>query len=206
MAKSADESAGDATHAGRVDTLTAIEAAEEHARLADEIRAHDKRYYQKDAPSVSDAAYDALRQRLQALEAAFPDLVTPDSPTQTVGAAPSEAFAEARHAVPMLSLDNAFSDEDVADFAARIRRFLRPQLVPMVLQCLGRGGEHFRCNVAKPKPPEVPARGALCVPNTPNEKAKHLGRTLRLHEGRGGKKGNEARRAMGQPCAKMATE
>ena len=125
MAKSADTSGRDAAQAGRVDTLTAVEAAEEHARLADEIRAHDKRYYQKDAPSVSDAEYDALRQRLQALEAAFPDLVTPDSPTQTVGTAPSEAFAEARHAVPMLSLDNAFSDEDVADFAARIRRFLR---------------------------------------------------------------------------------
>ncbi|WP_453958282.1 NAD-dependent DNA ligase LigA [Amorphus suaedae] len=125
VAKSADTSEGDDTPTGRVDTLTAVEAAEEHARLADEIRAHDKRYYQKDAPTVSDAAYDALRRRLQALEAAFPDLVTPDSPSQTVGAAPSEAFAEARHAVPMLSLDNAFSDEDVADFAARIRRFLR---------------------------------------------------------------------------------
>ncbi|MFC3691901.1 NAD-dependent DNA ligase LigA [Chenggangzhangella methanolivorans] len=101
------------------------DAAAEHAKLADEIRAHDRRYYQDDAPIVSDADYDALRQKLNALEAAFPDLVTADSPSQTVGAAPSEAFAKVRHAVPMLSLGNAFKDEDVAEFAARIRRFLQ---------------------------------------------------------------------------------
>ena len=125
MAKSADETAEEGGSETRADRLTAVEAAGEHAQIAAEIREHDKRYYREDAPSVSDAEYDALRQRLQALEAAFPDLVTPDSPTQTVGVAPSEAFAEARHAVPMLSLDNAFSDEDVSDFVARIRRFLR---------------------------------------------------------------------------------
>ncbi|MDQ0315329.1 DNA ligase (NAD+) [Amorphus orientalis] len=108
-----------------VSDLGRAEAEAEVARLADEIRAHDKRYYQQDAPSVSDADYDALRRRLEAIEAAFPDLIQPDSPTQTVGAAPSDAFSEVRHAVPMLSLDNAFSDEDVVDFVARIRRFLR---------------------------------------------------------------------------------
>ncbi|GBD49051.1 NAD-dependent DNA ligase LigA [Methylopila sp. Yamaguchi] len=100
------------------------DAAAEHARLAHEIRAHDKRYYQDDAPTIDDAGYDALRRRLQALEAQFPELKTPDSPTETVGAAPSDAFAKVRHAVPMLSLANAFSDEDVAEFIARVRRFL----------------------------------------------------------------------------------
>lgn len=101
------------------------DAAAEHARLVEEIRAHDRRYYQDDAPTVSDADYDALRRRLNALEAAFPDLVTADSPSQTVGAAPSEAFAKVRHAVPMLSLGNAFKDEDVEEFSARVRRFLQ---------------------------------------------------------------------------------
>ncbi|GLK81368.1 NAD-dependent DNA ligase LigA [Methylopila turkensis] len=100
------------------------DAAAEHARLADEIRGHDRRYYQDDAPTVSDDAYDELRRRLEALEAQFPELKTPDSPTETVGAAPSDAFAKVRHAVPMLSLANAFSDEDVAEFIARVRRFL----------------------------------------------------------------------------------
>ncbi|GLK76022.1 DNA ligase [Methylopila jiangsuensis] len=100
------------------------DAAAEHGRLADEIRAHDARYYRDDAPAVSDADYDALRRRLEALEAAFPELATEDSPTRKVGAAPSEAFAKVRHAVPMLSLANAFSDEDVAEFLARVRRFL----------------------------------------------------------------------------------
>lgn len=101
------------------------DAAKEHAALAEEIRGHDRRYYQDDAPTVSDAEYDDLRKRLNALEAAFPDLVTADSPSQQVGAAPSEAFAKVRHAVPMLSLGNAFADEDVAEFVARVRRFLQ---------------------------------------------------------------------------------
>nr|WP_210286250.1 NAD-dependent DNA ligase LigA [Hansschlegelia beijingensis] len=100
------------------------DAAREHAALAAEIAEHDRRYYQHDAPTISDGAYDELRRRLDALEAEFPELKTPDSPSQRVGAAPSEAFAKVRHAVPMLSLANAFSDEEVADFAARVRRFL----------------------------------------------------------------------------------
>ena len=79
-------------------------AREEHASLAEEIRAHDRRYYQDDAPSVSDAEYDRLRHRLQELEAEYPDLVTPESPTQTVGAAPASGFAKVTHARPMLSL------------------------------------------------------------------------------------------------------
>jgi DNA ligase (NAD+) len=86
---------------------------------------HNERYYQKDAPTISDADYDALRHRLEAIEAKFPDLVSTDSPTQTVGAAPARGFAKVQHAVPMLSLGNAFSDEDVAEFVARIQRFLK---------------------------------------------------------------------------------
>ncbi|MEN0651499.1 MULTISPECIES: NAD-dependent DNA ligase LigA [Hyphobacterium] len=107
-----------------VDRLTRPEADAEHQRLVKEIKTHDKAYYGKDAPKISDAAYDALRQRLEALEARFPDLVTADSPTQTIGASPSGKFGEIKHAKPMLSLGNAFTDDDVSDFLARVRRFL----------------------------------------------------------------------------------
>ena len=103
---------------------TPLEAQAEHARLVEEIRAHDERYYQEDAPTISDAQYDALRQRLIAIEAKFPDLVTAESPTQKVSGGISEKFAKARHGVPMLSLDNAFDEEDVRDFVGRVRRFL----------------------------------------------------------------------------------
>src|SRR5580658_7964755 len=107
------------------DALTEAQAKAEHGRLAAEIAAHDRRYYQDDAPTVSDAEYDRLRQRYNAIEARFPQLRTAESLTQRVGAAPSARFAKVRHAVPMLSLDNAFAEEDVVDFVARIRRFLR---------------------------------------------------------------------------------
>ena len=108
-----------------VDDLTEKQAKAEHARLAAEIAGHDRRYYQDDAPSVSDADYDALRRRYGAIEKRFPQLRTLESLTQRVGAAPSARFAKVRHAVPMLSLDNAFADDDVVDFVGRIRRFLR---------------------------------------------------------------------------------
>jgi DNA ligase (NAD+) len=108
-----------------VDDLTEKQAKAEHARLEAEIAGHDRRYYQDDAPSVSDAEYDALRKRYGALEARFPQLRTLGSLTQRVGAAPSARFAKVTHAVPMLSLDNAFAEEDVVDFVGRIRRFLR---------------------------------------------------------------------------------
>jgi DNA ligase (NAD+) len=108
-----------------VDELAAAQAKAEHARLDAEIAAHDRRYYQDDAPSVSDAEYDRLRQRYSAIEARFPQLRTATSLTQRVGAAPSARFAKVRHAVPMLSLDNAFAEDDVRDFVGRIRRFLR---------------------------------------------------------------------------------
>src|SRR5262249_3674654 len=80
--------------------------------------------YTEDAPTISDAEYDALRRRYEALEAAFPQLATPESLTKKVGAAPSEKLAKVRHRVPMLSLGNVFKDEEVAEFAARLRRFL----------------------------------------------------------------------------------
>jgi DNA ligase (NAD+) len=108
-----------------VEDLTEKQAQAEHARLAKEIGGHDRRYYQEDAPTVSDAEYDQLRQRYNAIEARFPQLRTVESLTQHVGAAPSARFAKVRHAVPMLSLDNAFAESDVVDFVGRIRRFLR---------------------------------------------------------------------------------
>ena len=105
--------------------LTKAQAKVELKRLALEIEGHDRHYYQDDAPKILDADYDALRQRVTALEAKFPEFVTSESPSQKIGAAPSGRFAKAQHAVPMLSLGNAFSDEDVADFVDRIRRFLK---------------------------------------------------------------------------------
>jgi DNA ligase (NAD+) len=107
-----------------VDKLTAAEAAKELERLAREIAEHDRRYHGEDAPTISDADYDALRRRNGEIEARFSDLVRPDSPSHRVGAKASEKFAKVVHARPMLSLDNAFADEDVTDFAARMRRFL----------------------------------------------------------------------------------
>ena len=108
-----------------VDFLTAKQAKAEHARLTAEIAQHDKRYYQDDRPSITDAEYDELRARYNAIEERFPDLRTLESLSLKVGAAPSGKFKKVRHALPMLSLDNAFSDEDVVDFVARIRRFLK---------------------------------------------------------------------------------
>jgi len=104
--------------------LTAEEAAAELEALAKEIAAHDRAYHQEDAPTVSDAEYDALRRRNDALEAAFPSLVRDDSPSRKVGAEPAAGFDKVVHARPMLSLGNAFSEEDVSEFLARIRRFL----------------------------------------------------------------------------------
>src|ERR1700739_3366263 len=105
--------------------LTKAQAKVEHMRLALELERHDRSYYQDDAPTVTDAEYDALRQRYNAIEKRFTEFVTSDSPSQKIGAAPSGRFRKVRHAVPMLSLDNAFAEEDVRDFVGRIRRFLQ---------------------------------------------------------------------------------
>ncbi len=107
-----------------VDSLTIEQAAAELERLAKEIAGHDRRYYAEDAPTVSDAEYDRLRIRNAEIEARFPELVRADSPSHKVGTTPSGAFGKVVHAVPMLSLDNVFSDEDVSDFVASVRRFL----------------------------------------------------------------------------------
>ena len=104
--------------------LSETEAKKELERLAKEIAEHDARYYQDDAPTITDAEYDALRRRNSDIEAAFPELVRADSPSQRVGAKPAERFEKVRHSRPMLSLDNAFTDEDVRDFLARAKRFL----------------------------------------------------------------------------------
>lgn len=107
-----------------VEALTEAEAAKELARLATEIARNDALYYQQDAPVISDAAYDRLRQRNEAIEARFPKLVRADSPTKRVGAAPVDGFGKVTHRVPMLSLGNVFDDEGVREFVDRIRRFL----------------------------------------------------------------------------------
>jgi len=106
------------------DRLSLDDAREEHARLAAEIAEHDRRYHGEDAPTISDADYDRLRRRFEALEAAHPVLAQTASAAHRVGAAPSEKFAKVRHVVPMLSLGNIFADEEVQEFCARVRRFL----------------------------------------------------------------------------------
>ncbi|MEM8539600.1 MAG: NAD-dependent DNA ligase LigA, partial [Pseudomonadota bacterium] len=117
-----------------VSALTEEQAISELAALAAEIAINDEAYHTQDAPTISDADYDALKQRNLAIEARFPQLKRPDSPSDKVGAVVSEKFEKITHAVRMLSLDNAFSDEDVEDFAARVRRFLKmPESAPLTL-------------------------------------------------------------------------
>ncbi|WP_417783699.1 NAD-dependent DNA ligase LigA [Terasakiella pusilla] len=107
-----------------VDQLTELDAHAELSALAKEIAEHDKRYYQHDDPTIDDAAYDALRARNTAIEEKFPHLKRKDSPTDKVGTPVQSGFSKITHAVPMLSLGNAFAEEDVQDFLDRIRRFL----------------------------------------------------------------------------------
>ncbi|MBO6956805.1 MAG: NAD-dependent DNA ligase LigA [Rhizobiales bacterium] len=113
-----------------VEQLSERQAKKELQALAEEMAAHDKAYHGEDAPLISDADYDALKARNLAVEARFPDLVRSDSPSKKVGSSPSEKFAKVTHAKAMLSLDNAFSAEDVHEFGARIARFLRLDAPP----------------------------------------------------------------------------
>ena len=108
-----------------VEALTVEEAAAELERLALEIEKHDANYHGEDAPTISDAEYDALRYRNNAIEQRFPDLVRKNSPSMSVGSTVQSKFEKISHVVPMLSLDNAFNDDDVADFVSRVRRFLK---------------------------------------------------------------------------------
>ncbi|MEI9900113.1 MAG: hypothetical protein WDN31_08245 [Hyphomicrobium sp.] len=106
-----------------VGELTRTQAETELRRLAALVRHHDELYYRQDAPEISDAEYDALRRRNDEIEARFPKLVRPDSPSRRVGAPAADGFGKIRHKVPMLSLGNAFEASDVTDFVERVHRF-----------------------------------------------------------------------------------
>jgi len=110
------------------------DAAKRIGELRREIREHDRRYYEQAAPTISDRDYDRLYQELLDLEARHPELVTPDSPTQRVGGKPLEAFDQIQHRLPMLSLDNTYSEEEVANFYRRITRLLPDEKVPVVVE------------------------------------------------------------------------
>ena len=104
------------------------------AQLRDEIRKHDRLYYQEAAPIISDREYDRLYKELVDLETRLPELVTADSPTQRVGGRPLEAFAQIAHRVPMLSLDNTYSEDEVANFYKRMTRLLPNEKIPVVIE------------------------------------------------------------------------
>ena len=110
------------------------EADKKIAQLREEIRKHDRLYYDQATPIISDREYDRLYKELVDLETQFPDLVTPDSPTQRVGEKPLEAFAQIQHRAPMLSLDNTYSEEEVANFYKRITRLLPDEKIPVVIE------------------------------------------------------------------------
>src|SRR5438094_5028991 len=109
-------------------------AAKRMEQLRDEIRKHDRLYYEEAAPIISDREYDHLYKELIDLEMQFPDLITPDSPTQRVGGKPLKAFEQVAHLIPMLSLDNTYSEEEVKNFYARIQRLLPNEKIPVVIE------------------------------------------------------------------------
>ena len=118
-----------------VDQLTEKQARSELKELARLIAHHDRQYHQKDAPEITDAQYDALRRRHDALERCFPEFALPGGPSASVGAAPASGFRKVRHAVPMLSLNNAFAEPDVRDWVDGLRSFLREPQAPIALCC-----------------------------------------------------------------------
>jgi len=109
-------------------------AAKRVAELRREIEKHNRLYYEEAAPTISDRDYDRLYKELVDLEAEFPNLVTPDSPTQRVGGTPLQAFAQIEHRVPMLSLDNSYSEDEIANFYKRITRLLPDERIPVVIE------------------------------------------------------------------------
>ncbi|MDP9186212.1 MAG: NAD-dependent DNA ligase LigA [Verrucomicrobiota bacterium] len=110
------------------------QAAKRIAQLRNEINEHDRRYYDEAAPTISDREYDRLYKELVDVETKFPDLITPNSPTQRVGGKPLQAFAQIQHRVPMLSLDNTYSEDEVANFYKRITRLLPDEKIPVVIE------------------------------------------------------------------------
>src|SRR5687768_12407235 len=114
--------------------MTHEQARKRHAELAEQIRAHDHAYYVEAAPKISDREYDRLYTELRELEAQFPDLVGPDSPTQRVGGTPLKEFKPVQHLVPMMSLDNTYSEAEVRQFIARVERLLPRQRLEWVVE------------------------------------------------------------------------
>ncbi len=114
--------------------MNETQAAKRMEQLREEIRKHDRLYYEDAAPIISDREYDRIYKELVDLERQFPDLVTPDSPTQRVGGKPLKAFEQVSHLIPMLSLDNTYSEEEVKNFYARIQRLLPDESIPVVIE------------------------------------------------------------------------
>src|SRR5437879_609588 len=114
--------------------MTAKQAAERHAQLVEEIRRHDHAYYVLAQPSISDQQYDRLYHELLDLEKEFPDLITPDSPSQRVGGEPLKAFKPVQHIRPMLSLDNTYSQEELGEFVNRVQRLLPKEKLDWVVE------------------------------------------------------------------------
>src|SRR6266849_9722763 len=114
--------------------MTRAEAKARHARLVEEIRAHDHAYYVEAKPTISDQAYDRLYHELLDLEAHFSDLVTPDSPSQRVSGEPLTEFKPVQHLSPMMSLDNTYSQEEVRDFVARVQKLLPGETLEWIVE------------------------------------------------------------------------
>src|SRR3954462_15348289 len=131
-ASSGEASSGEAFSGEAADGMTAVEARARHEALSAEIAEADEAYHGADAPIMTDAAYDTLRRELESIEARVPDLAGTGAASASVGAKPSDKFGKVRHAVPMLSLGNAFAESEVEDFVARVRRFLNwPEAEPL---------------------------------------------------------------------------
>jgi len=114
--------------------MTHAQAKARHAELSADIRAHDYAYYVEAKPKISDREYDRLYQELREIESQFPGLITPDSPTQRVGGAPIKEFKPVQHLLPMMSLDNTYSEDEVRQFIARVERLLQREQLEWVVE------------------------------------------------------------------------